>query len=174
MSGYACFLGPIAGILVSDYWIVKKRRYDVPALYDPRGIYRYSVSNPLRGMQCPLTRCQNGTNWRAAVTSFVVVVPLLPGMIQKIAPDTVNVGSGLVQLFSFNWLYGFCLSIAMYVGLHTAFPDRPTTIPAVIHGTPVVIDGLDLDTDSERQTHPAQSKQPIEAKDAKEIAVVAR
>jgi hypothetical protein len=30
--------------LDADYWIVKKRRYDVPALYDPRGIYSYQVS----------------------------------------------------------------------------------------------------------------------------------
>lgn len=30
--------------MLSDYWIVKKRRYDVPALYDPEGIYKYWVS----------------------------------------------------------------------------------------------------------------------------------
>lgn len=32
------------GILFCDYWVVKRKRYDVPALYDPEGIYFYKVS----------------------------------------------------------------------------------------------------------------------------------
>ena len=31
------------GILFCDYWLVKRKRYDVPALYDPKGIYLYKV-----------------------------------------------------------------------------------------------------------------------------------
>jgi NCS1 family nucleobase:cation symporter-1 len=44
MSGYAVFLGPMAGIMLADYWIVRRRKLDVPALYDPHGRYRYKVS----------------------------------------------------------------------------------------------------------------------------------
>jgi NCS1 family nucleobase:cation symporter-1 len=43
MSGYAVFLGPIAGIMLADYWLVRKRKLDVPGLYDPHGRYRYKV-----------------------------------------------------------------------------------------------------------------------------------
>lgn len=39
MSAYAVFMAPIAGIMLVDYWFVKKRKIDVPALYDPEGIY---------------------------------------------------------------------------------------------------------------------------------------
>jgi len=39
MSAYAVFMAPIAGIMLTDYWFVKKRKIDVPALYDPEGIY---------------------------------------------------------------------------------------------------------------------------------------
>lgn len=46
MGAYAIFMAPFAGILCCDYWIVKRRKYDVPALYDPRGIYYYKVSVP--------------------------------------------------------------------------------------------------------------------------------
>jgi NCS1 family nucleobase:cation symporter-1 len=45
MSAYAVFLAPIAGIMLVDYWFVKKRKIDVPALYDPEGIYGKCVSN---------------------------------------------------------------------------------------------------------------------------------
>ena len=42
MSGYAVFLGPFAGIMIADYYIVHKCRVDVPAMYDPNGRYRYT------------------------------------------------------------------------------------------------------------------------------------
>jgi NCS1 family nucleobase:cation symporter-1 len=45
MSAYAVFMAPIAGIMLIDYWFVKKRKIDVPALYDPEGIYGKCVSN---------------------------------------------------------------------------------------------------------------------------------
>ncbi|KAI1324650.1 permease for cytosine/purines, uracil, thiamine, allantoin-domain-containing protein [Xylariaceae sp. FL0255] len=37
LGGYAVFLGPIAGIMVADFWLVKKGAVDIPALYDPNG-----------------------------------------------------------------------------------------------------------------------------------------
>lgn len=85
------------------------------------------------------------------VTTILVVGPLLPGMAHKINP-AVQIGAGLERLFSFNWLYGFFLSIALYVGLHFAVPDAATTIPAVVYGLPPVLEGESLDGDSERQS----------------------
>lgn len=46
MSGYAVFLAPMAGIMCADYWLVRKRKLDVPGLYDPHGRYRYKASSP--------------------------------------------------------------------------------------------------------------------------------
>ena len=42
MSGYTVFLGPFAGIMIADYYIVHRCRVDVPAMYDPHGRYRYT------------------------------------------------------------------------------------------------------------------------------------
>ena len=59
MSGYTVFLGPFAGIMVTDvslpipiywcasygwrqYWLLHRGRVDVPAMYDPHGRYRYT------------------------------------------------------------------------------------------------------------------------------------
>ncbi|RMY75876.1 hypothetical protein D0863_02322 [Hortaea werneckii] len=55
MSGLAIFLCPIAAILSTDYWLVKKRAVDVPSLYRRRARYRYDY----------------GCNWRAAVAFLV-------------------------------------------------------------------------------------------------------
>lgn len=147
MSAYACFLAPIAGILFSDYWIVKKRRYDVPALYDPKGMYSY----------------WHGINWRALVTTVVVVGPLNPGMANKIS-SSVEIGTGLERLFSFNWLYGFVLSIVIYVSLHWVLPHKDTTIPAVMTG-------VRIDTDSERQSIHEDPKMDMKSTGVREIGV---
>jgi nucleobase:cation symporter-1, NCS1 family len=81
MSSYIIFLAPMAGIMICDYWIVKRGRIDVPQLYDPRGIYRY----------------WNGINWRALVCMVVVVAPLLPGMINAVNSG-IEISTGLAHL----------------------------------------------------------------------------
>lgn len=132
MSAYAIFMAPIAGVLVCDYWVVKKRRYDVPALYDPDGIYRYRW----------------GANWRALVPTLVVIVPLLPALAKKVTPQNVDIGQGLVNLFTFNWLYGFVVSVVMYYALNYFFPDETTLIPNIVPGVVPVLRAVDADVES--------------------------
>lgn len=51
MSSLGIFLAPIIAISIADYWIVKKRRVNVPGLYQPHGRYAYN----------------HGFNWRACI-----------------------------------------------------------------------------------------------------------
>jgi NCS1 family nucleobase:cation symporter-1 len=39
LIGYSSFLGPIAGIFIADYWVVRKARLSLPDLYSAGGIY---------------------------------------------------------------------------------------------------------------------------------------
>lgn len=133
MSAYAIFMAPIAGILTTDYWLVKRRKYDVPALYDPRGIYRFGW----------------GGNWRALVTTLVVIVPLLPALAHKVTPQNAHISQGLQNLFNFNWIYGFVTSIFIYYFLNLIFPHRPTLIDRVVPGYQYAIDGVEADTESQ-------------------------
>lgn len=57
-TGYAIFLGPLSALLTADYFLVKRKAYHVPELYDPESIYKYT----------------GGVNWRAALTLAVTVV----------------------------------------------------------------------------------------------------
>ncbi|KAG6370744.1 putative permease [Boletus reticuloceps] len=68
MSGYTIFLGPFAGIMITDFWLVHKGKVDVPAMYDPSGRYRYI----------------GGFNWRAVLAMLVTVGPTFPGLIESI------------------------------------------------------------------------------------------
>ncbi|OTA94937.1 hypothetical protein M434DRAFT_394158 [Hypoxylon sp. CO27-5] len=113
MGGYAVFLGPMAGIMVSDYWLVKKTHIDIPSLYSPDGRYRYV----------------SGCNWRAAVAFIVPVAPLLPGLGLSISgPSAVHINDGVTNLYTFNWLFGFVTSIVLYAALSYAIPARGTLL----------------------------------------------
>jgi NCS1 family nucleobase:cation symporter-1 len=42
-------MGAIAGIMICDYWILRKQRLNLAALFDPKGEYTYedSIGAPL-------------------------------------------------------------------------------------------------------------------------------
>jgi nucleobase:cation symporter-1, NCS1 family len=63
MAGLATFLAPIAALLATDYWFVKKRHIDVPSLYRRHARYRY----------------YHGWNWRAVVAFMLALIPNIPG-----------------------------------------------------------------------------------------------
>jgi NCS1 family nucleobase:cation symporter-1 len=115
MAAYAVFLGPIAAIMVWDFWIVHKRKYDTLAMYQPHGIYRYT----------------GGVNWRAVVAFVVGVVPNLPGFINSISPS-IDVGVGS-RPYTFGWLLGFVATSLVYVVLELwVAPPRETFIDKAV------------------------------------------
>lgn len=127
-------LAPIAGILTTDYWLVKRRKYDVPALYDPHGIYRFGW----------------GGNWRALVTTVVIITPLLPALGHKVTPNSVPIPIGLQHLFDFNWIYGFVTSIVLYYSLNVISPHSETLISQVVHADQFSIDGIVPDIEASK------------------------
>ncbi len=62
LIGYSALLGPIAGIMLCDYFIIRRTKLDHTALYDSGGAYR-------------------GVNWRAMIALVFAVLPNLPGFI---------------------------------------------------------------------------------------------
>ena len=44
LLGYSGGLGSIAGVLIADYWIVRRTRLRLEDLYLPDGAYRYAAA----------------------------------------------------------------------------------------------------------------------------------
>ena len=120
MGGYAVFLAPMAGIIASDYWLVKKQHVDVPALYDPRGRYRYN---------------KQGINWRAMAAFLLAVGPCLPGLAYSIN-NSSSITTGAKHLYSFDWLYGFVTSIFVYTLSSYIWKPKDQLVPHTIYGIP--------------------------------------
>jgi len=96
LSGYSCLMGPLAGTMVSDYYLVKKCELDVDQLYTHRGIYWYN----------------GGWNWRAYVSFVVGFAPLLPGFAKSI-DNSLDIG-GAWKVYTFAWIFGFFLSLVTH------------------------------------------------------------
>ena len=137
MSAYAIFLGPIAAIMVLDFWVIHKGKYDTLALYQPHSIYRYS----------------GGCNWRAVVAFLVGVAPSLPGFINTINPK-INVGVG-VHPYQFGWILGFVGTSIVYLALEYGFPPKETFIERallpdeVYDGNGYIDEGIEVEEERE-------------------------
>jgi nucleobase:cation symporter-1, NCS1 family len=99
LIGYSALLGPIGGILISDYYVIRRRRLDVAALYSSHGAYQYA----------------NGYNPRALLALAIGIAPNVPGFLGKI--ELVEVGEFWSNLYSYAWFNGFILSALVYLAL---------------------------------------------------------
>jgi NCS1 family nucleobase:cation symporter-1 len=88
LVGYSGLLGPIAGVMITDYFLVRKTRLDVAALYTRGGVYEY----------------RNGINYKAILALAAGICVALAGI--AIPP--------LRWLYDYAWFVGFFVSGALY------------------------------------------------------------
>ena len=100
LVGYSALLGPIGGILIADYFIVRKTNLKAVDLYNLYGEYRY----------------RNGFNTAAIVALALGVAPNIPGFLGTIKViDPVSVGSFFMHLYNYAWFVGFAVAFIVYV-----------------------------------------------------------
>ncbi|KAI1919221.1 hypothetical protein LOZ12_004219 [Ophidiomyces ophidiicola] len=107
LSAYSVFLGPMCGIMVSEYWIVRSRKIKLTDLYHPHpeGIYYFWY----------------GMNWRAFCAWVVGFAPLLPGFV-KAVNKSVSVPEGCTRLYNLAYPLGFAITFVIYTLLNKVFP----------------------------------------------------
>lgn len=97
LVGYSALLGPIGGILLADYFLLRGTDLDLEALYQRRGPYWYA----------------RGTNWRAVAALLVGVAPNVPGFLHA-AGVIEQVRPIFDQLYTYSWFVGFFLAGGLY------------------------------------------------------------
>lgn len=110
LSAYSVFLGPIIGIQVCDYWLIRRRKLKLSDLYHPRpeGIY-YFVK---------------GFNPRSFVAWVLGFVTQLPGFAANVTPDSVHVGDAWNELFYLAFPLGFVISFTVHYILNRIWPPE--------------------------------------------------
>lgn len=97
LVGYGSLLGAIAGVMIADYWIVRRRQLDTEDLYRIEGQYKR-------------------WNIPALVAVVLAVVPVIPGFIAAATTPggVVHNPNFLDRLYTYGWFFTFFVSIACY------------------------------------------------------------
>jgi len=100
LIGYSGLMGAIAGILICDYWVLRKQHLHLAGLFDAKGPYSYS----------------NGINWRAIVTLVIAIVPVVPGFLRAATTrgGQVAMPGVLDTVYTYAWFVTFALGFVLY------------------------------------------------------------
>ncbi len=98
LVGYSGGLGSIAGVLIADYWLVRKKCLLLGDLYKPQGAYTYN----------------GGWNWRAVVATLL---GCFLAWIGRFLP-------ALRPLYDYAWFVGFGVAAVTYLVLMKAGSPR--------------------------------------------------
>jgi NCS1 family nucleobase:cation symporter-1 len=103
LIGYSSLMGAIGGILIADYWVLRKRQLVTADLFRLEGRYSY----------------KNGINRRAMVALVVAVLPVVPGFLRAAVTPGGQISDPTVfdTLYTYAWFVTFGLGFALHVTL---------------------------------------------------------
>jgi nucleobase:cation symporter-1, NCS1 family len=99
LVGYSGFLGPIAGVMIADYYVVRKKIILTEDLYARHTFYEFT----------------NGFNWKAIGALVAGISVALSGLVIP----------SLSGLYHYAWFVGFGVSFATYLALMRSPSARP-------------------------------------------------
>lgn len=99
LVGYSSLLGPVGGIMIADYYFIRRKQLVVNELFNPKGIYSF----------------KSGFNNTAIIALLLGILPNVPGFLL-----TINVISAtavplwISDLYHYAWFVGFAVSGIVY------------------------------------------------------------
>jgi nucleobase:cation symporter-1, NCS1 family len=108
LIAYSSLLGPVGGIMIADYYFIRKQQLNVDELYQHKGRYGF----------------RNGFNTAAIIALLAGIVPNIPGFLLQIKLVSSTVFPEWVSnLYHYAWFVGFFVSGILYILLMK--PSRP-------------------------------------------------
>lgn len=101
LGSYQIFLSSIIGVVLADYFYVRRGRLVVPDLFsrDHQGLYWYT----------------GGVNWRGYAAYIIGIIPCLPGFLYQVGVKSVPLGAQ--RLYVFAMPVGIVVAAVAYAGL---------------------------------------------------------
>jgi nucleobase:cation symporter-1, NCS1 family len=103
LIGYSSLMGALGGILITDYWILRKQRLNTSELFQMNGAYTY----------------WKGFNPRAIAALVLAILPVVPGFLRAASTPGGSVANPTFfdELYSYAWFLTFALSAIIYYAL---------------------------------------------------------
>ncbi|CAL9781749.1 unnamed protein product, partial [Musa acuminata subsp. burmannicoides] len=108
LVSYSAVMGPIAGVLLADYYVVRRMELDVEELYWSSAAGRYYYTG--------------GYNVVAMATVVASLAPVVPGFLHKVRV-VKSVPGALAFIYNVSWFFGFFSSVGIYLVI-SAFCSR--------------------------------------------------
>ena len=106
LGGYSSLLGPIGGIMIVDYYFIRKQKLNADDLYSYQGAYNY----------------RNGFNRSAIIALLCGIIPNIPGFLLQISVVANDAFPAWVSnLYHFSWFIGFLISGISYTLLMRSY-----------------------------------------------------
>ena len=106
LGGYGALLGPVAGIMIADYFVVRGGRLDVDGLYRRGGPYEFT----------------RGVNGIAMLALVLGIAPSLPGFLAKVAGTSVT--PFWAGIYDWAWFVGFLVAALVHIAGTGLVPKR--------------------------------------------------
>ncbi len=99
LIAYSSLLGPVGGIMIADYYFIRKQQLIVDDLYSHKGIYSF----------------KNGFNNKAIFALLFGIIPNIPGFLLAIKVVDANIFPlWISNLYHYAWFVGFSVSGIIY------------------------------------------------------------
>jgi NCS1 family nucleobase:cation symporter-1 len=103
LIGYSSLMGAIGGILIADYWVLRRCTLSTADLFKLDGRYSYA----------------RGVNYRAMVALGAAIAPVVPGFVRAALTPGGQVANPTLfdALYTHAWFVTFGLSFIVYIAL---------------------------------------------------------
>ncbi len=99
LIAYSSLLGPVGGIMIADYYFIRKKELSLQALYSRSGEYYFS----------------KGVNYKAIFALLAGILPNVPGFLVTIKIVNASaVPEWISNLYHYAWFIGFFVSGIVY------------------------------------------------------------
>jgi len=94
LIGYSALIGPIVGIMLCDYFLIRNTNIDTEELYKVDGQFK-------------------GINWRAMIALVIAVLPNIPGFINAASGKSIF-PTYFDSIYTYAWFVGVLISVVLY------------------------------------------------------------
>jgi nucleobase:cation symporter-1, NCS1 family len=119
LEAYGGATGAIAGVLIADYWFIRRTNLKLADLYRPTGSYRYA----------------RGWNWRAVAALLIGIFVSVGGAYSSASHALPLPADGIIPflhfqlpwggyLYDYSWALGLVVSFVLYWAFSRFFPQR--------------------------------------------------
>jgi len=99
LIAYSSLLGPVGGIMIADYFFIRRQNLNLRDLYELNGEYSYS----------------SGFNQFAIIALVVGILPNVPGFLTTVGiVSTDSIWPWVSNLYNYAWFVGFAVSFVLY------------------------------------------------------------